>query len=57
MLVSLQQGAQIYFIRILSCKVNPIRVNWKLSSASDWIMAAGKNIKQLKVVTLLGFLL
>ena len=31
--------------------------NWKLSSTSDWLMSAWKNVSLLKEVTLLGFLL
>ena len=31
--------------------------SWKLSSASDWLMSAWKNVSELKEVTLLGPLL
>ena len=31
--------------------------SWKLSSTSDWLMSAGKNVNKLKAVTLLGSLL
>ena len=31
--------------------------SWKLSSTSDWLMSAWKNVSELKEVTLLGSLL
>ena len=37
--------------------ISQSEVNWKLSSASDWIMTAQENANELKVVTLLGSLL
>ena len=30
--------------------------SWKLSSTSDWLMSARKNVNKLKAVTLLGSL-
>ena len=30
--------------------------SWKLSSTSDWLMSAWKNVNKLKLVTLLGSL-